>query len=126
MSAAGDVRAKVAAALAGDPDIAVFDGYVDALAPPAYIVASADPWYLPATPCVYTLRLSVICVACRLDPAPGLDDLERLVERALVQLAAARGVPVVQVGTAAPFDVGGLQYLAARLTVAAPVTIGDS
>ena len=46
MTAAGDVRARVAAALAGDPDIPVHDGYVDALAPPAYVLATSDPWGL--------------------------------------------------------------------------------
>ena len=124
MSTAADVRARIAAALDGDPDIAVLDGPVDSIEPPAYMIVSGDPWYLPATPCVYTLRVAVVCIAGRIEPSPGLETLEALVERAITQLVAARALPIVQVGTAGPFEVGGLQYLAARITIASPVTIG--
>lgn len=123
MSALGDLRAQVAGALAPlSEDWQVHAGPVDAIEPPAFIVVWADPMLTPATACNYAARLQIICAAARMDPLPGYEQIEAMLEAALPALAAA-GLPIVQAGGSFPYEHGGLQYQAVRITLAHPVTL---
>jgi hypothetical protein len=77
-----------------DTDPYVFEDVVDALQPPALMLAWDDPWLEAGPgrptmgPCIYTARLRVICCAPRLMPGSGVDELERLVSYVLTRLRA--------------------------------------
>lgn len=124
-TAYSDLRARVADAL-NDPtgDVTVHADIVDSLTPPAYLLVWGDPWTLPATFCSHTVRLDVVCIAGRIDPGPGIATLEEMVAVALNRLRAA-GLPEVTVAPPIRFDVGGVPYLAARLSLDARMTIPD-
>jgi hypothetical protein len=118
-----DLRGYVAAVLAGvSEDIAVHDGPVDSVTPPAYMLVWSDPWLTPVTVCAFTARLDVVCIAARIDPAPGYEQLEQMVAGAAVAFDTA-GIPVVTVARPVPHDQGGVTYQAARLTVTYPITL---
>lgn len=126
MSATGDLRARVAAALEPlSDDWPVHSAPVDAITPPCFVLTWPDPWLVPLAVCSFSARLQVICAAARIDPEPGYEQLEAMLELALPALRAAR-LPLEQVGGVAPFEVGGLQYQAARLIVLQPLQIGDT
>jgi hypothetical protein len=124
MGALAELRARAAAALVDlDPDWQVFDGPVDSLAPPCFLLAWSEPWLPPAAVCSVQATLQIICVGARVDPLPGYEQIELLVEAALPALQAAR---FAYIGTSAPaqHEHGGLQYLAARITVTNPIPLG--
>lgn len=129
MGVLADYRTTVAGALELlDPEWSVHRAPVDALEPPAFMLRWGDggpdsTWLVRSTHCVHGARLDVVCVAARIDPEPGIETIELMVERAVVALDAVR-VPVVDVRGPGPFEIGGLTYQAARLVVASPVTIG--
>jgi hypothetical protein len=124
VSAFADFRAEVVAALALlDEDWAVHGAPVDAVTPPCFVIVWPEPWLTPQSVCSYRAQLQVICVAVRIDPAPGYEQLEAMIEAAVPALQSAR-LPVVTVGAVVPFEVGGLQYQSARVTVTRPVTFG--
>jgi hypothetical protein len=126
MGALADHRARVAAALEPlDAEWSVHPAAVDALTPPAFVLVWVDDprWLSRSTACAYGARLDVVCVAGRLDPAPGIETLETMVEAAVAALDAA-AVPATDVAAPAPFEAGGVRYLAARLLLRTPVTIG--
>lgn len=91
------VRPAAAAVLApsSDTDPYVHEDVVDAVTPPALMLAWDDPWLEPGPgrptmgPCVYTARLRIVCVAARLDPGTGVDELERLVSFVLDRIRAS-------------------------------------
>ncbi len=82
-----------------------------------------NPWLTPSTFCASVVRLDVVCVAARLDPAPGIETLEIMVEVATTRLALAE-LPIASVAPPSRFDVGGVPYLAARVTVEIPIKLG--
>lgn len=126
MGALADYRGAVATVLdALDPSWSVHPAPVDSLEPPAFVLVWADPWLTRSTFCVHGARLDVVCVAARVDPEPGIETLETMVERAVVALNAAQ-IPDVNVAAPTRFEIGGLVYLSARLTVSSPVTIGGN
>jgi hypothetical protein len=118
------LRSTVAAALAPSAadDWNTQPGPVDAIEPPAYLLMWSDPWLVPATHCTQTARLEVIVVAARVDVDGGHGILEDLVEHAYGALTTIR-MPPVTTARPAPFDVGGVAYLATRLTLSVPVTL---
>lgn len=119
-----ELRARVAAALEPlDPDWSVSDGPVDSVTPPAFVLSWSDPWLLPLAVCSWRASLDVIAVSARIEPLPGLEILEALIGAALPALAGA-SVGFVQVGAPRPFEIGGLTYQAARITVSSPITLG--
>ncbi|HKE67388.1 MAG TPA: hypothetical protein VKB59_22505 [Micromonosporaceae bacterium] len=122
-----ELRAHVASALTGlapdaDDDWPVHDAPVDSVTPPCFVLVWPDQWLTQQSVCTYRAQLQIICVAARIEPAPGYEQLEQLVDAALPALTRAR-VPLVAVGAALPFEIGGLQYQAARITVAGTVTL---
>jgi len=123
MGALADLRGKAADALTpGDgDDWDVHPLPVDAIVPPAFMLIWSDPWLTPATHCQWSARLDVICVSNRVDVEPGVEILETLVETAIARLAGA-GLPAITAGRPANFEVGGLLYLASRLTLSQPVS----
>lgn len=126
MGALADLRARIVAALDGlDPDWNVHGGPVDALTPPAYMVVPVEPWLTRLAICSHEARLWLVIVAGRIEPDPGIETIESMIERGVAALDAAR-IPIAQVGAPGRFEIGGIAYLAARATIAAPVTIGGS
>jgi hypothetical protein len=125
VGALADLRALVATALTGlapaGDDWPVHDGPVDAVSPPCFVLVWPEPWLVPATACWYTATLDVIAIAARIDPAPGYGELEALLEAAVPAITGT-GVPIVNVGGAAPLEVGGLTYLSSRVHLASPVS----
>ena len=128
MTALLDARAKLAAALApqvdGDPTVLV--DLVDGLEPPALMLGWGEPWLAAArTPCLYGGRLVVTAVAGRLVPGAGVAMLEQLVTTTLDRLqadAAGGAWPLESVSGPRVFTIGGINYLAARITLSVIVS----
>ena len=130
MSATGTLtitgaREAAAAALAPvtDTDPDVLTNLVDTLDPPAIMVGWAEPWLEPSGTCRYVARLQLLCVAARLEPGPGIADLETLVAYVIARMAAdpySWGLP--DVSAPAPWSIGNLDYLAAALVYGVHVT----
>jgi hypothetical protein len=123
-----NAREAAAAALApiasDDPD--VLTSLVDAVSPPVLMVGWDDPWLEPRGTCRFSGRLAVWCIAGRLEPGSGVATLEDLTSYAISRLQAdgySWGLPTVT----APriFPVGGIDYLAARVTYGIPVAINE-
>jgi hypothetical protein len=123
-TALGDLRDRVAGILDGIvEDGAVHAGPVDSVTPPAYmLVWGGGSWLTRITMCAHTARLQVICVAARIDPEPGYEQLEELTVAAILALEAAK-VPVETVDAPLPMELGGLTYQTARITLTQPVTL---
>jgi len=129
MTALLDARAKLAAALApvDDTDPAVLVDLVDSIEPPALMIGWGEPWLTPDTSCLRTGRLVITAVAGRLVPGAGIEMLEQLVTYTLGRLTeAGAGAwpldPATGISGPRVFTVGGIQYLACRITVRTPVT----
>ncbi len=121
---ASRISARVSDALVGlDPDWSVLSAPVDACTPPAFVLVWADPWLTRSTGCTYGARLDVVAVAARLNPEPGIETLETMIERATGALDLARA-PIVDVSVPGPFDIGKVPYLSARLHVTSSLTLG--
>jgi hypothetical protein len=126
-----EVRARAAVALApaSESDPAVHVDVVDSVSPPALLLVWDDPWLVPATVAGmnghYDAQFVVLCVAARLEPGPGVQELEQLVEYTIGRLQAD---PYAwpQASSQAPrvFPIGGVQYLGARLIYRVPIQIG--
>ena len=122
------VRARMAAALApaveGDPMVLL--DVVDAVSPPCLLLVWGDPWLTPSAfgPALFDAELAVLAVASRVEPGPGVETLERLVEFSVGRLRAD-GYPWPQSTSQAPrvFDIGGVPYLGARIVYRVPVTV---
>ena len=124
-----EVRGRVAAVLApaSDADPAVHVDVVDAVTPPAILLVWDDPWLesqMSIDSCWFFANLTVLCVAARLEPGPGVEKLEQLVSYAISRLQAD---PYTwpQASSRAPrvFTIGNIDYLGARVTYRMPVTI---
>ena len=125
-TALSDLRLAVADALVlpepAPPDATVHADAVDAVSPPAYLLQWGNPWLLPSTFCAHVARLDIVCVAGRIDPAPGIETVEQMIATAINRLRAAR-LPEVIVQPPGRFDIGGVAYLAARLSLETKLTI---
>jgi len=129
----GDVRAALGAALApeSDEDPDVLPDLVDAISPPVLMLEWNDPWIVPRTVAglagYYDALPTVLCLASRLEPGPGVETLESLVAYALARLDAdAKRWPVESSTAPRRFQMGGVNYLGARLFLRVPVSIGGS
>jgi hypothetical protein len=123
--AAADVLAPVA-----DGDPYVFTDVVDSLTPPALMLGWDDPWIEAGVglatmgPCLYTARLQVTCVAGRLEPGPGIDELDRLVSLVLDRMRQdAYRWPLDRVSAPLQRDLSGVTYLVADVVYAVPTAI---
>jgi hypothetical protein len=126
MGAFADVRTFVANALQtvidANPEWSLCPLPVDALTPPAYVLTWADPWVPRAlTHCAYAAQLGIRCVSARIDPDPGIELLETMVELALDALTTA-GLPATYVSTPAPLELGGLNYQAAQILIVTTIS----
>jgi hypothetical protein len=127
-----EVRARAAAALAPatDDDPEVHVDVVDAVTPPALLLVWDDPWLVPATVAGmngrYDAQFVVLCIAGRLEPGPGVEKLEQVVQHVIARLHAAPDDFGPQVSSRAPriFEIGGVPYLGARVIYRVPVSIG--
>jgi hypothetical protein len=128
-----EVRARAAAALAPasatDPEVLV--DVVDAVTPPALLLVWDDPWLTPATVAGmnghYDAQFVVLCVAARLEPGPGVETLETLVDYVVSRLhAAPEEWPQATSQAPRVFEIGGVPYLGARLIYRVPVQIGGA
>jgi hypothetical protein len=127
----GEFRTRVAATLqaaldaAGNDEITVIADVVDAVVPPAYLLVwpQSDDWLIPMTNCADTTRLDIICVGGRFEPSGGVEQIETLVALALPALRLHH-LPVPRVAGPGRFDIGGVAYLAAQLTLSVPLAVG--
>ena len=126
------IRPAVAAILAAtqDTDPYVHEDVVDSVTPPALMLAWDDPWLeagigVPTMgPCLYTARLRIVCVAPRLDPGTGVDELERLVAYVLGRMRAdAYTWPLDSVTAPEQVDQSGISSLIANVVYAVPTTV---
>jgi hypothetical protein len=125
-------QARVAAASALAPqtetDPPVLVDVVDAVTPPALMLEWNDPW-LTATSIAGGLgtlqaTLNVICFAGRLEPGPGVQTLEQLVDLVLSRFQAdAYTWPLTASQAPRRFDINGIALLGVRLSFTIPVTV---
>lgn len=120
-----ELRVLIADKLTGlDPEWVVIPGPSDVITPPAYLLDWGDVlggiWLLPNTFCTMNAQMEVVIIAERLEPTPGFETLEAMVAAAATALSSCG---VVQVLSPAPFVVGGVQHLAARLLLRQTVDI---
>ena len=123
-----EVRARVAAALApvSDTDPEVLVDVVDSLTPPAILLVWDDPWLEPQSfgPCLWDANLSVLCVAARIEPGPGVEKLEQLIGYVISRLQADEYTwPQASSGAPRIFPIANLPYLGARVNYRVPVSI---
>ena len=105
-------------------DWGLFPGPVDALEPPAYVIVwGPDPMRTVATYCTDTTQLSVVAIGARLDIQGAYPVMADMADAANDALAAA-GLRPWQSLAPAPFEMANLNYLAARILVRHPVTLG--
>lgn len=122
-------REAVATALAVIPEVVAGDWQVlpvavDMLEPPAFMVVHGpDPWGTVATVCADTVTLEVVVVADRLTPDANYPVIEAMVDQARIALAAGQLRPFQWLASG-PFEIGQVTYLAARLQIRQPVTLG--
>jgi len=130
--ALADIRDAAAAVLApaDDDDPYVIADVVDSVTPPALEMAWDDPWLEAGAagiatmgPCTYTARLRIVCIAGRLDPGTGVDELERLVSYVLERMRAdAYTWPLDRVTAPLERDQGGISALVCEVIYAVPTT----
>lgn len=124
-----EVRARAAAALAPttDDDPEVHSEVVESLTPPALVLVWDDPWLTVETfgrMAQYSAQFTVLALASRVEPGPGVTVLERLAVYTISRLAED-DYPWPQASSQAPriFEIGGLPYLGARITYRVPVSV---
>jgi len=118
-----EVRLKLAAALApvADDDPYVHLELPDALVPPCLLLSWDEPWLDEVNVCNGFAAPVVVAVAGRLVPGAGMTVLETMVQDALRKVRTT-GMGVRQVGGPRVFEMAGVTYLAARITLRVPVT----
>jgi hypothetical protein len=107
---------------ADETDPVVLTEIVDSLTPPALMVMWDDPWLEPGATrptmaqCMWRARLRIVCVAWRLEPGSGYDELSELVAYTLGRMRDD-GYPWTLDRVSAPtqFDLAGITYLAATV-----------
>ena len=96
-------------------------------APPAILLVWGDPWLTPQSfgPALFYAQFTVLCIAARIEPGPGVQKLEEVVSYAIERLQAD-AYPWPQATSLAPrqIRIAGVDYLGARVTYAVPVQIG--
>lgn len=117
------VRAILAPALDGEP--AVLD-VTEAVDPPCVVVGWGEPWLEPfgQSPTLHA-RLQLTCVGGRMDPGPGVEAVEAVVDYVIRRLAQDSW-PWLPLGSSAPraMTVAGVNYLAAEVHYRIPVGVG--
>ena len=130
MGALADLRAQVVAALGTIPEVVAEDWTVhpapiDAISPPAYFLEwDRDRSSAALTFCQRTGFLQVVAIAARIEPDPGYELLESMLEAAWTAFAVAR-IPAGDTSGFGPLDVGGIKYLSAQISITAPLTFGE-
>lgn len=128
----GELRNAAAAALepVAEEDPPVLVDLVDSLTPPALMIGWDDPWLEAGAgrptlgPCLWTARLRVVCVAGRLEPGPGYDELDRLVAYVLERMRGdAYQWTLDQVSAPAQYDLSGVTYLSSFVIYTVPTTV---
>ena len=124
-----EVRARAAEALAPatdyDPEVHV--DVVDSLTPPALVLMWDDPWLSVQTfgpMAQYEAQFTVLAIASRIEPGPGITTLEKLAVYTISRLMGD-DYQWPQASSQAPrlFEIGGLPYLGARITYRVPVSV---
>ena len=129
-----DAREKLATVLAPveDSDPTVLTSLVDALEPPVLMLGWGDPWWDPAMTtgvmrrpsfCSGTGHLVVTAVASRLVPGDGIAVLERLAHYTYERLSTDEDFGVEGITGPRVFLIARTNYLAARISVRATVTL---
>jgi hypothetical protein len=122
-----EVRARAAAALAPatEGDFPVLLDVADAVDPPVILLIWDDPWLTVDGfgPCIFSARFSVLCIAARLEPGPGVETLERMVTYAIERLRAdAYSWPQATSSSPRELTFANVKYLGAFLTYQVRVT----
>src|SRR5262245_55914100 len=124
------VRAQAAAALApaSDSDPVVLEDLVDAVHPPALMLIWNDPWVTMRSVAgglgVFEANLTVLCLAGRVEPGPGIETLEQLIAHTIQRLQVDDYSWPLQASQAPRvFDIGNIPLLGARLTFRVPVSM---
>ena len=123
-----EVRPRAATLLApaapGDPP--VIGEMVDSLTPPALLLEWADPWIVQETIGggigLFYAALNVLCVAGRIEPGPGFDTLEQLVDHVIGRLQP-EAWPLTLSQSPARFDINNIPMLGTRLGFRVPVSV---
>lgn len=128
-----DLRSRAAAVLAptSDAEPDVIDGPVDAVYPPVLMLVWGDPWIDVGPggpvmgPCLWTAHLQILCIGSRVEPGPGIEQLESLVAHVIGRFKAdAYTWPPATVGGPRQYAISGTDYLGARVNYDVPVTLG--
>jgi hypothetical protein len=124
------VRAAAAAALApaGEGDPTVLADLVDAVEPPALMLEWNDPWITMRTISgglgVFEAQINVLCFAGRIEPGPGVEVLEGLIDYTLGRFQAdAYSWPLAFSQAPRRFDIAGIPLLGARLGFRIPISL---
>lgn len=100
-----------------DDEVAVIDSIPDSVAPPSVFIAWADPWVMPQTMCLYSVNVSIIVVAQRIEPGGQYGVLESLVSQIIPTVKAVRDYVVRDATSPYPIVLGGVNYLACSVNV---------
>jgi len=126
----GEVRAAAAAALAPltDTDPDVLPMWADSVSPPCLMLGWWDPWLEVRTVAggfgLNDAQLNVQCVASRVDPGAGFEELEALVSYVMGRLAEdANSWALSAATTPRQWESGGIPLLGADLAFRVQVTI---
>jgi hypothetical protein len=118
-----DALVDVAQVASGD--WACFAQPPDALQPPAYFMAWADPMRTVQTMCTDTAQLEVVAVTARLSEESNYDLVDAMVDAAHSALVA-NGLRPWQSLAPAAYPIASLTYWAARIQIRQTVTVGGT
>jgi hypothetical protein len=116
-------RSTIADLLAGAPWPVQYD-VPDAVHPPTLFVVEQIEHLTPGSFCAWNGAYDIVAVAGRLVPGAGMDLLDEMVDYVLSTMAAAK----LRTGTiagAVRLEIAGVQYLAKRVPVNIPITVGS-
>ena len=122
-----EARLVAAAALSpqSDDDPSLLAEWQDSVEPPAIMLFWDDPWLEPRgqIACWWMANLTILCVAGRLEPGAGMEVLEALVGYTANRLdGAPYSFGPITATAPRSFAIGGIDYLAASLSLQVPVT----
>jgi hypothetical protein len=125
-------RTSAAAALApvldDDPD--VYPAFVDALTPPAIWLQWEAPWVMQRPgptlgACTWQAQLTVVLWVHRVEPEPGVDQLETMFDHVTDRFRQAGLTwPLIASRPPGKSELGGLPLLVATLTYQVPIIGG--